>query len=185
MIQNKIKILGGFYMKDAIETLITRRSVRNFNDKPIPEDVLDTIMEAGTYAPTAKGMQEPVIIAIKDKKVRDELSSQNAKIMGREGVDPFYGAPVILLVAAKNCPTAVYDGSCVIDNMLNAAWALGVGSCWIHRAKEELESDFGKNLLNSLGITGDYIGIGHVALGYFDGEPPVAKPRKDKYIYKI
>lgn len=172
-------------MKDAMEVLLTRRSIRNFNDKSIPEDVLNKILEAGTYAPTAKGMQKPIIIAITDKKVRDEVSRENAKIMGREGTDPFYGAPVILLVAVENYPNAVYDGSCVMDNLLNAAWAMGVGSCWIHRAKEELESDFGKKLLKSLGIVGDYIGVGHVALGYFDGEPPLPKPRKENYIYRI
>lgn len=172
-------------MKDAMEVLLTRRSIRNFNDKSIPEDVLNKILEAGTYAPTAMGMQKPIIIAITDKKVRDEVSRENAKIMGREGTDPFYGAPVILLVAVENYPNAVYDGSCVMDNLLNAAWAMGVGSCWIHRAKEELESDFGKKLLKSLGIVGDYIGVGHVALGYFDGEPPLPKPRKENYIYRI
>lgn len=172
-------------MKDAMEVLLTRRSIRNFNDKPVPEDVLNKILEAGTYAPTAMGMQKPIIIAITDKKVRDEVSRENAKIMGREGTDPFYGAPVILLVAVENYPNAVYDGSCVMDNLLNAAWAMGVGSCWIHRAKEELESDFGKNLLKSLGIVGDYIGVGHAALGYFDGEPPLPKPRKENYIYRF
>lgn len=172
-------------MKDAMEVLLTRRSIRNFNDKSIPEDVLNKILEAGTYAPTAKGMQKPIIIAITDKKVRDEVSRENAKIMGREGTDPFYGAPVILLIAVENYPNAVYDGSCVMDNLLNAAWAMGVGSCWIHRAKEELESDFGKKLLKSLGIVGDYIGVGHAALGYFDGEPPLPKPRKENYIYRI
>lgn len=172
-------------MKDAMEVLLTRRSIINFNDKSIPEDVLNKILEAGTYAPTAMGMQKPIIIAITDKKVRDEVSRENAKIMGREGTDPFYGAPVILLVAVENYPNAVYDGSCVMDNLLNAAWAMGVGSCWIHRAKEELESDFGKKLLKSLGIVGDYIGVGHAALGYFDGEPPLPKPRKENYIYRI
>ena len=172
-------------MKDAMEVLLTRRSIRNFNDKRVPEDVLNKILKAGTYAPTAMGMQKPIIIAITDKKVRDEVSRENAKIMGREGIDPFYGAPVILLVAVENYPNAVYDGSCVMDNLLNAAWAMGVGSCWIHRAKEELESDFGKKLLKSLGIVGDYIGVGHAALGYFDGEPPLPKPRKENYIYRI
>ena len=172
-------------MKDAMEVLLTRRSIRNFNDKSIPEDVLNKILEAGTYAPTAMGMQKPIIIAITDKKLRDEVSRENAKIMGREGSDPFYGAPVILLVAVENYPNAVYDGSCVMDNLLNAAWAMGVGSCWIHRAKEELESDFGKKLLKSLGIVDDYIGVEHAALGYFDGEPPLPKPRKENYIYRI
>lgn len=115
-------------MKNAMEVLLTRRSIRNFNDKSIPEDVLNKILEAGTYAPTAMGMQKPIVIAITDKKVRDEVSRENAKIMGREGTDPFYGAPVILLVAVENYPNAVYDGSCVMDNLLNAAWAMGVGS---------------------------------------------------------
>ncbi len=172
-------------MKDAIETLLTRRSVRNFNGKPVPEDVLDTILKVGTFAPTAKGMQKPVIIAIKDRKVRDELAALNAKIMGREGIDPFYGAPVVILVAVEKYDLSVYDGASVIANMLDAAWALGLGSCWVHRAKEELETEFGKNLLKSLGLTGDYVGVGHVALGYFDGESPAPKPRKENYIYKI
>lgn len=172
-------------MKDAIETLLTRRSIRSFNDKPIPEDILDTILKVGTYAPTAKGMQKPVIIAIKDKKIRDELAALNARIMGREGIDPFYGAPAVILVAVEKYDLSVYDGASVIANMLDAAWALGVGSCWVHRAKEELETEFGKNLLKSLGITGDYVGVGHVALGYFDGEIPAPKPRKENFIYKI
>lgn len=171
-------------MKDAMEVLLTRRSIKKYNDKPVPEEILNKILEAGTYAPTARGMQKPIIIVITDKKVRAEIAEENAKIMGASG-DPFYNAPVVLLIAAENCPTAVYDGSCVIDNILNAAWAMGVGSCWIHRAKEELESDFGKRLLEKIGIKGDYVGIGHVALGYFDGEPPVPKPRKENYIYRI
>ena len=167
-----------------LDLIRTRRSIRKFKPDMLPRDVIDQIAAAGTYAPTARNTQSPIIVAVTNKDVRDRLSKWNAEVIGSEN-DPFDGAPVVLLVAAENCPTAVYDGSCVIDNMLNAAWALGVGSCWIHRAKEELESDFGKNLLKSLGITGDYVGIGHVALGYFDGEPPVAKPRKDKYIYRI
>lgn len=173
-------------MNETLKVLESRRSIRKFKNEPIPQNVLDEVLKAGEYAPTGKNMQSPVIVAITNKELRKKIAEENAKIGGwQEDFDPFYGAPVVLLVAAENCPTAVYDGSCVIDNMLNAAWALGVGSCWIHRAKEELESDFGKNLLKSLGITGDYVGIGHVALGYFDGEPPVAKPRKDKYIYRI
>lgn len=171
-------------MKDAIETLLTRRSIKKYNVKPIPDDVLNKILEVGTYAPTAKNMQKPIIIVIQDKKVRAQIAEENAKIMGMEDFDPFYGAPVVLLVAAKkDCPTAVYDGSCVISNMMNAAWALGIGSCWIHRAKEEMESDFGKKLFASLGIEGEYIGVGHVALGYIDGEIPEAKPRKAHRVY--
>ena len=118
-------------------------------------------------------------------RIIDEIRKENAKIMNRVGVDPFYGAPVIIMVIALNVPTAVYDGSCVIDNIMNAAWSLGVGSCWIHRAKEEMESPFGKKLLEKLNLEGDYIGIGHVALGYIDGDVPNPKPRKENWIYKL
>ena len=172
-------------MKDAIETLLTRRSIKKYNGKPIPENVLNKILEVGTYAPTAKNMQKPIIIVIQDKKVRAQIAEENAKIMGMEDFDPFYGAPVVLLVAAENCPTAVYDGSCVIDNMLNAAWALGVGSCWIHRAKEEVESSWGRELLASLGIEDEYEGIGHCALDYVDGDYPDVIPRKENRVFYL
>lgn len=169
-------------MNETMKNLETRRSIRNFNDKPVPKEILQQIVEAGTYAPTGMGKQSPIILAITNKKILDELRKQNASVMGRD-CDPFYGASVVLLVVAdKSVPTAVYDGSCVIDNMLNAAWSLGVGSIWIHRAKEEVESDFGKKLLADTGVVGDYIGVGHVALGYFDGENPQPKPRKENYV---
>ena len=164
---------------EAMEVLLTRRSIRSFKSDPVPEDIIQKIVEAGLYAPTGMGLQDPVIIAVTQKELRDKIMAENAAVMGREGSDPFYGAPVILLVAAKACPNAVYDGSCVMDNLLNAAWAMGLGSCWIHRAKEELERPFGKQLLASLGLEGEYIGIGHVALGYIEGEPPAPKPRKE------
>ena len=174
-------------MKDALEVLNTRRSVRAFKSDAIPQHILEQIIQAGTYAPTGRGRQSPVIIAITNRELRDKVSAENCRIGGWEkGFDPFYGAPAILLVAAKkDVPTAVYDGSCVIDNLMNAAWALGVGSCWIHRAKEELESKFGKKLLASLGIEGEYIGIGHVALGYAAGEIPAAAPRKSDWVYWV
>ncbi len=169
-------------MNETLRVLKTRRSIRCFNDKPVPQDVLEQIVEAGTYAPTGLGRQSPVIIAITNEQVLAELKRQNAAIMERD-IDPFYGAKTVLLVVAdKNMITALYDGSCVIDNMLNAAWSLGVGSIWIHRAQEEIESDFGKKLLASVGLDDNYIGIGHVALGYFDGEPPLPKQRKENYV---
>lgn len=172
---------------ETLEVLKTRRSIRKFKSDPIPRDVLDRILEAGTYAPTGMGRQSPVIIAITDPEARNRLAWENAAIGGwDEGFDPFYGAPVILLVAARReCPTAVYDGSCVMANLMNAAWALGIGSCWIHRAKEELESGYGQALLRSLEIEGDYIGVGHVALGYIDGKPPAPKPRKEHWVYRV
>ncbi len=162
---------------EAIENLLTRRSIKKYNDKPISEEILDKILEVGLYAPTAMGMQKPIILVIKDKKVREELAKENAAIMGREGVDPFYGAPIVLLVACENYPNAVYDGSCVIDNMLNAAHALGVGSC--HCLKRIPSSR------SMSRVSGDYVGIGHVALGYYDIEYPTPVPRKPNRIFKI
>ncbi len=171
-------------MNETLKVLTTRRSVRKFKSDPIPAETLDDILRAGMYAPTGMGKQSPVVIVITDPKVRAEVSKLNAEIAGREG-DPFYGAPVVLLVAAEKRPTDVYDGSCVISNIMNAAWSLGVGSCWIHRAKEELESDWGKDLLAKLGVKGEYVGVGHVALGYPDGEIAPPKPRKSDWIYRI
>lgn len=152
----------------------------------IPEETMNTIIEAGTYAATGMGMQSPIIIAVTNKKVRDELSALNAKIMGKdEDFDPFYGAPVVLIVLSdKSRPTYIYDGTLVMGNLMNAAHDQGIGSCWIHRAKEEFEGDYGKEMLAKLGIEGDYEGIGHCVLGYADQEPE-AKPRKENYVYYI
>ena len=171
-------------MNETIKVLTTRRSVRKFKSDSVPEKVLDEILTAGMYAPTGMGQQSPIIIVITDPEVRAEVSELNAEIAGMSG-DPFYGAPVILLVAAKKRPTDVYDGTCVISNLMNAAWSLGVGSCWIHRAKEELEGEWGKKLLAKLGIEGEYVGVGHVALGYPDGEIAAPKPRKSDWVYRI
>lgn len=174
-------------MNQALQNLLTRRSTRKYKPDAIPADVLDTILEAGTYAATGMGKQAPIIVAVTNKELRDRLSAMNAKVMGREdGFDPFYGAPVVLVVLAdKRIGTCVYDGSLVMGNLMLAAHACGVGSCWIHRAKEEFESPEGKELLASLGIEGDYEGIGHCVLGYTDGELPAAQPRKENYIYKV
>ena len=174
-------------MNETMKVLTTRRSIRKFKSDEVPQKLLDQIVEAGMYAPTGKGSQSPIIIAVTNKQLRDEIAAENANIGGwQDGFDPFYGAPVIFLVAANaDVGTAVYDGSCVIDNMLNAAWSLGLGSIWIHRAKEEIESDFGKKLLGKLGIEGNYIGVGHVAVGYIDGTSPEPKPRKDNWVYWV
>ena len=133
------------------------------------------------------GKQSPIIIAVTDKETRDKISEENRKIGGwGEGFDPFYGAPVILIVLAKkDIVTHVYDGSLVMGNLMNAAESLGVSSIWIHRAKEEFESDFGKDLLKKLGIEGEYEGIGHCALGYAAEPLKEADPRKDDYVYYI
>lgn len=138
-------------------------------------------------AESGYGKGSPVIIAVTDKKCRDAISDANRKTGGwNEGFDPFYGAPVILIVLAdKSVPTYVYDGSLVLGNLMNAAESLGVASIWIHRAKEKFESEFGKEILKSLGISGDYEGIGHCALGYAAEPAKDAPPRKENYIYRI
>ena len=174
-------------MNETINTLKSRRSCRKFKNEMIKDEDLKQIIEAGTYAPTGHGSQSPIIIAVTKKELRDKIAEENRKIGGwSEGFDPFYGAPVILIVLAdKSKPTYIYDGSLVLGNMLNAAESLGIDSIWIHRAKEEFESDFGKEILKSLNIEGDYEGIGHCALGYRDAEKLKAAPRKDNYVYYI
>lgn len=172
-------------MNAVIENMISRRSVKAYKPDMVPMELIEEVVKAGTYAPTGMNMQSPVIVAVVNKEVRDHLSRMNAAIMGTSS-DPFYGAPVVLVVLAdKNRPTAVYDGTLVMGNMLNAAHSLGLGSCWIHRAKEEFESEEGKALLKEWGLEGEYIGIGHCILGYPAKELPVAKPRKADYVHFI
>ena len=173
-------------MNEVIKNILDRRSIRQYKDEMIPKEILEQIIEAGTYAPSGMGMQSPIIIAITNKEIRDRLSKLNAKIMGKEDTDPFYGAPVVIVeIEKKNVPTHIYDGSLVMENMMLAANSLGLGSCWIHRAKEEFETEEGKEILKSLGIKGEYEGIGNCILGYPDNEKIEAKPRKENYIYKI
>ena len=174
-----------YQMSEVNNNMKTRRSIRKYKPDMIPEDVLNRIIEAGTYAATGMGKQSPIIIAVTNKEIRDKFSKMNAEIMGVDS-DPFYGAPVVLIVLAdKARPTYVYDGSLVMGNLMLAAHAEGIGSCWIHRAKEEFESAEGKAFLKSLGIEGDYEGIGHCVLGYTDGEEPKAMPRKENYVYCV
>lgn len=174
-------------MNETLKVLETRRSCRNFKPDMIKKEELDAILRAGTYAATGMGRQSPIIIAVTDKATRDAISDVNRKVAGMpEGTDPFYSAPVILIVLAnKAVVTHVYDGSLVMGNLMNAAASLGVDSIWIHRAKEEFESDFGRELLKMLGIEGDYEGIGHCALGYAAAPLHAPAPRKEGYIYYI
>lgn len=171
-------------MNAAIENMKTRRSIRGYKPDEMPaQELLEQIIEAGTYAPTGKGMQSPIIVAVTNKGVRDRLSRLNAEVLGTTS-DPFYGAPAVLIVLAdRNRPTYLYDGSLVMGNLMNAAHALGLGSCWIHRAKEVFNSPEGRNMLKEWGIEGDYEGIGHCVLGYpADEQTPQAKPRKQDYV---
>ena len=172
-------------MNETLNTLKNRRSCRNFKPGLIEDEKLKAIIEAGTYAATGMGKQSPVIIAVTDQELRDKISASNSGILGVD-FDPFYGAPEFIIVLAdKDVPTYVYDGSLVMGNLMNAAESLGVASCWIHRAKEEFETDEYKALLKSLGIEGNYEGIGHLALGYAASEPAAAAPRKSGYVYYV
>ena len=172
-------------MNEVLKSIQTRRSVRSFLPKQVEPELLDALLEAGTFAPTGSGKQSPVIVAVHDPATVKQLSRMNAAVFGGTS-DPFYGAPTILVVLAdKTKRTYLLDGAAVLTTLLNAAHALGLGSCWIHRAKEEFESAEGKALLQQWGVEGDYEGIGHVALGYAaqaTGEPA---PRKSDYIVKV
>lgn len=174
-------------MAETLKVLETRRSCRAYKPELIEEEKLQAIIKAGTYAATGMGKQSPIIIAVTNKELRDRLSAMNAKIMGQgEGFDPFYGAPELLIVLAnKDVPTYIYDGSLVMGNLMNAAAALDVDSCWIHRAKEEFQSPEGKEILKSLGIEGNYEGIGHLILGYASAALKDAAPRKGDYVYYV
>ena len=172
-------------MSETLKVLENRRSCRAYKPELIEEEKLQEIIKAGTYAATGMGKQSPIIIAVTNKELRDRLSVMNAKVMGQGAdFDPFYGAPELLIVLAdKSVPTHVYDGSLVMGNMMTAAEDLGVASCWIHRAKEEFESEEGKQILKDLGIEGDFEGIGHLILGYAAAPAKDAAPRKDNYVY--
>ena len=172
-------------MANTLDTIKTRRSIRKYKSDAIPEEILNKIIEAGSYAPSGMGRQPVIILAVTNKELRDRLSKLNADVMHSTN-DPFYGAPVVLVVFAdKSAPTHVYDGSLVMENLMLAAHDLGIGSCWIHRAKEVFEKEEGKEILKSLGIEGDYEGIGNCILGYADVEEPQAKPRKDNFVYWV
>lgn len=173
-------------MNETINSLKSRRSIRKYKNEMVPKEVIEKIVDAGTYAPSGLKKQSAIILAVTNKEMRDKLAKLNAKVMGKEDFDPFYGAPVVLVVLAdKNIPTHVYDGSLVMGNLMNAAYSIGIGSCWIHRAKEVFEMEEGKEILKSLGIEGNYEGIGNCILGYPDCELPKADPRKENYVYYV
>ena len=172
-------------MGDTIKDMLTRRSVREFSAEMPPEDKIERIINAGLYAPSGMGRQKTVILAVTDKAARDRLSRINAAVMGTDK-DPFYGAPVLLTVLAdKTVPTYIEDGSLVMANLLLAAHAEGLAACWIHRAKEEFESPFGKDMLKSLGIPQEYTGIGNCALGYAKNPLPAPAPRKPGRVFYV
>lgn len=171
-------------MNKTIEDIMTRRSVRKYKPEQITRDELDIVLNAGVVAPTAKNLQSPIIVAVQNREEIAHLSKLNAAVMNVDA-DPFYGAPTVLIILADaHNPNAVPDGALVMGNLLNAAHAIGLGSCWINRAREVFASDEGKALLKKWGIEGDYIGVGNCILGYPDEEPEM-KPRKDNYVYYV
>ena len=173
-------------MANTLEDLKNRRSCRSYQPRQITEEELQQVLEAGMYAPTGRGAQAPVIVVVQDPDTIETLRNMNASILGNPEADPFYGAPTVLIVLAdKSRPTYLYDGSCVMDNLLNAAQAVGLGACWIHRAKEEFESAEGKAMLEQWGVQGDYEGIGHCVLGYRADAVPAPVPRKANYVYYV
>ena len=173
-------------MKETLRDLKERRSCRAYLPEQIREEALAAILEAGTYAPTGMGRQSPVIVAVQDPETRNALSRMNAAVMGRDG-DPFYGAPTVVVVLADpEIGTYLYDGVLVMGNLMNAALAVGVDSCYIFRAKEVFETAEGKALLRKWGIPERYVGIGNCILGYgAPGGKQEAAPRKENYIVRV
>lgn len=166
----------------TLDVIKSRRAIRAFTDQSIPDTVLDTILEAGTWAPSGMGRQSSIIIAATSPQMRNRLSAMNAAVMGST-TDPFYGAPtVVCILSDRNVPTHVYDGALVAENIMLAAADQGVASCYIFRGKEMFDSSEGKAFLTELGIEGDYEGNAIVILGYAAQPAPTPKPRKEGYI---
>ena len=171
-------------MNETMQTLLSRRSTKAYLDTPVPEELLDQVLQAGLYAPTGRNNQDVICVAVTDQLIRDQLSRMNAQILGAKA-DPFYGAPCVIVVLAESTGTTwVEDGSRVLGNMMNAAQALGLGSCWIHRARQMFDSDEGKALLKAWGLPETMRGVGNCVLGYPAAEP-AQKPRKEGRIVKV
>ena len=172
-------------MNETLRLIKSRRSVKKYKDTPVKREDIEKIVEAGTWAATGLNKQSPIILVVTNKEVREKLSRLNAGKDPFHRADPFYGAPCVLVVLAdKSVHTRVYDGSLVMGNMLLAAYSLGLGACWIHRAKETFETDEGKQILKELGIEGEYEGVGNCIVGYPD-MTPADKPRKENWVYYI
>ena len=171
-------------MNETLKTLKERRSTKNYVNQQVPDALLDQVLEAGIYAPSGRNTQNVISVAVRDKAIRDQLSKMNAAIMGTDA-DPFYGAPCVIVVFADAAGTTwVEDGSLVLGNMMNAAQALNLGSCWIHRARQMFETAEGKALKEKWGVPESYVGIGNCILGFAAAEP-AAKPRAEGRIVKI
>ena len=171
-------------MNEVIRAMLERRSIRKFKPEVPKKEDLEQIIEAGLYAANGMGRQAAIVVAVTNREIIEKLSKVNAEIWGKEGIDPFYGAPAILIVLAeKDWRNAAYDGSLVMGNLMLAAHSLGLGSIWINRAKQEFEMEEWKAWLKSIGVEGEWEGIGHCAVGYIDGDAPKAAPRKANRVF--
>ncbi|MBQ8075762.1 MAG: nitroreductase [Oscillospiraceae bacterium] len=171
-------------MNEVIKAMLERRSIRKFKPELPKKEDLEQIIETGLYAASAQGKQATMILAVTNKELRDKISRDNAAIWGKGDVDPFYGAPVILIVLGKkDWPNRVYDGSLVMGNLMLATHALGLGGIWIHRARQEFETEEYQKLLKDLGVEGEWEGIGHCAVGYIDGDIPAPVERKPNRVF--
>lgn len=174
-------------MNDTITTIKERRSCRSFKSDPVPPELIDAVIEAGLWAPSGMGKQSSIIVEVTEPTLRAKLAEANRLIGGwPQGFDPFYGAPTVLVVlASADVPTAVYDGSVTLQNLMLAAHSLGLASIWVHRAKEEFEQDEWKDLLADLGLEGSWVGIGHCALGYTKTAPAAGAERRERRAFRI
>lgn len=172
-------------MNESIKNMLERRSIRAYKKALVPQETLDTILKAGEYAPSGMGQQGTLMVVTQNPDLVAKLSKMNAAVMGSTS-DPFYGAPTVIIVFADSkMGTCVENGSLVMGNLMNAAHALDVDSCWIHRAREVFDSEEGKALKKEWGVPEEYVGIGHCVLGYRDCEYPQAKPRKDGFVIRV
>ena len=172
-------------MNETISCLLNRRSVRAYRPEQIKPAELETILQAGLYAPSAMNLQSSIMLVIQDRETISMLSRLNAEVMGRD-TDPFYGAPTVIVVLAdKNAPNHVQDASLVMGNLMNAAFSLGVDSCWINRAREVFEMPEARALLREKGLSNDYLRVANRILGYRSGELPAAPPRRAGRIIKL
>ena len=172
-------------MNEILKCIEERRTVKAYTpDMPRKEDI-DAVIKAGLEAASGRNRQSSIIVAVTDKVTRDRLSAANAAVMGADG-DPFYNAPVVLVVLVnKDVHTAVYDGSLTLGNMMLAAHSLGLGSCWVHRAREVFEQGEWREWLASLGIEGSWEGVGNLILGYREGDYPAPKERNPGRVFYV
>lgn len=170
---------------ETLNVIKSRRSTRAYKTDPVPEKLLDAVLEAGTFAPSGMNKQSPTIVAVTGDRYHREIAALNAAVMGVTS-DPYYGAPVVVLVLAdSNAGTWVEDGSCVLENMMLAAESLGLATVWVHREREIFDSERGKQLLREWGLSETLRGVGSIALGYAATPAKPAAPRKDGYIVKV